>query len=114
MPPFGWAKIFFSWGIMGNLGVDIFFILSGYFLWTKEKPFSREKAVKLLREVFFYSIAIYGALAVSGAEVFSVKNLVFSLFPTMLMQYSFFTVYIVVYMLSPWLVTTGNRGGGRT
>lgn len=110
VPSFGWLKLFFCWGILGNLGVDLFFMLSGYFLCTKEEPFSGKKAFRLWAEVFFYSMAIYLALVAGGVTEFSVKGLILALFPTLLMQYSYFTVYLAIYILSPWLVKI-NRGG---
>lgn len=85
----------------GNLGTDIFVVLSGYFLINSK--FSVKKVFTLISQVFFYSVSIYAICCLTSIETFSIRNAVISLFPTTFTQYWFFTTYIVMYLLSPYL-----------
>jgi len=89
---------FLDWLVLGNLGVDIFIIISGYFLSTKE--FKIQSIKKLLAQVYFFS---YFCIAVSfllGNEV-SFLDFVRSIFPVVTVQYWFFTVYIILLIFTP-------------
>ena len=51
------SRYFFELTILGNLGVDIFVLITGYY--GLKQPFSLNRIVKFVLEVFFYSISIY-------------------------------------------------------
>ena len=89
-----------DWLYLGNLGSDIFVMISGYFLCTKER--GNQSIVKLLAQVFFYSylcLAIHFLLG-NTATVREIKR---ALFPTIYCEYWFFTAYIVTLALSPYI-----------
>ena len=94
-------KTFLQIFLLGNLGTAIFFIISGYFLMNSK--YDIRKILKLLVEVTFYSIVIYCVLCFSGVINFSYFGLIKSLFPVIFEQYWFFTVYIIIYLLSPYI-----------
>ena len=62
--------------------------------------------MQLILQVFFYSAAIYAIWVATGLSAFSLKNLIKALLPTTFTQYWFFTAYIVLFLLSPFI----NKG----
>lgn len=95
--------IFIHSGILGNLGVDIFFMISGYFLSKSQKPFKLHKALSLIFQVWLYSTSIALFLTLVFKLDIGKANLIKALFPTTFYEYSFFTVYLLIYALSPFL-----------
>lgn len=87
--------------VLGNLGVVIFVLLSGYFL--IESKFKVQRLLQLLLQVFFYSICIFLVFWGCGLEEFHVAKLIKAIFPTVFKQYWFFTAYVVLYLLFPYL-----------
>ena len=79
-----------DWFSLGYLGVDIFVMISGYYLCTKE--FKIHRIFQLLTQVWFYSIIglIVGLII---HYPLSLKNILQSIFPTIFGNYWFFTAY---------------------
>lgn len=96
-------RMFLQWGVLGNLGVDIFLLISGYCYF--EGKVKLRSYCKLLTQVWFYSIvmAIISKLAFNYS--FSLKDLLTVILPTIFEQYWFFTAYIVLLFLIPYLNT---------
>lgn len=86
---------------LGSLSVDIFVMISGYFC-IKSK-FRIEKFIKLVLQVFFYSMLFFIAFTALGITDFSVKALITSFFPAMFKKYWFFTAYLLLYALTPFI-----------
>lgn len=97
---------------LGNLGSDIFFLISGYFL-IKSK-FDAKKAIKLIFQVVFYSVCIYFFLLITGFVSFNSKQIFEVFFPTIFRKYWFFTAYIVFYILSPYINLFFNQLSRKT
>lgn len=85
----------------GALSVDIFIIITGYF--SVKSTFKVEKLIKLVLQVFFYSIVIFLSLCALGIIDFSVTDLIKYSLPTIFNRYWFFTSYILLYILSPFI-----------
>lgn len=85
--------------IGGKIGVNIFILISGYFLVDKEFKVSR--LVKLALEIFFYSSIIYLLFLITGQIEFSFEALVHNFFPILTLRYWFITPYVLIYLLSP-------------
>ena len=86
----------------GELGVNLFILISGYFL--VRGKFSIKKLILLLIEVLFYQIFIYSICYFLGIYHFtSIRSLLFIVFPTILNQYWFITAYVLLYIMSPFL-----------
>lgn len=83
------------------VGVNCFFLISGYFY--HEVTINRKKILHLWFEVEFYSVGIYALCCLYGLEKFGLKAFFLSLFPVLTKRYWFITVYIVLYLLSPYL-----------
>ncbi len=95
---------------LGFLGVDIFTIIAGYF--GVKSAFKATKLIKLILQVFFYSVVIFAVMCAAGIIEFSIKEAVKALFPAIFKKYWFFSAYILLYILSPFinkLINSLNR-----
>lgn len=91
-------------GSWGSVGVGCFFLISGYFTWNSKRPFRIKKLFLLLTEAEFYFISIYliNCYVLHGT-VFTVKSLLFSMASPVFMSYWYLTVYLILYVLTPFL-----------
>lgn len=87
--------------IGGKLGVNIYILISGYFLINSN--FKIKKLIKLILEIIFYTVLIYTILSLLGYARFDITTFVRQFFPIYKSQYWFMTYYIILYLLSPFL-----------
>lgn len=91
-----------SFYMFGELGVNLFILITGYFLVNGK--FSIKKLICLILEVdFYYIISILIGQKLGIVEINSVKEVFLMFFPTILNKYWFITAYIILYILSPYL-----------
>lgn len=86
---------------LGNLGVIIFVLTTGYFMIRKE--IQLKKIILFELQVLFYSIGIYVLLSVIGILDFNLKGFIKCFFPIITKQYWFFSVYIIFYLFIPYI-----------
>lgn len=86
-------------GLGGRLGVNIFVLISGYFLINSK--FKPKKLLSLLGQVWFYSISIYLIFLLFGGINFTWESFLCNIFPVVTIRYWFITTYIGLYILSP-------------
>jgi len=89
--------------VLGNVGVNLFILISGYFMSYSKKPFKLEKLIKICGQVLFYSIGTYLLLVFIHKETFSIFSLVKNIIPIITEQYWFATTYVILMILSPYL-----------
>lgn len=94
-------KIILQVGVLGNLGVDIFIMISGYFLC--ETKFKLSRIVKIILQVFFYSILIYFVFVCCGITQFTIKSAIKACFPILFNGYWFATAYVILCIFSPYI-----------
>lgn len=99
---FGLNKYLLEIGNLGNIGVIIFVLITGYFSIDKTE-IKLKKLVLLYLQVLFYSLGIYLVLIIVGKESFSVVQLIKCTFPITFKEYWFLSVYTLVYILSPFI-----------
>lgn len=85
----------------GKLGVNLFVLISGYFLSTSK--FSWKRIVKLELEVIFYSVVIGLAFHIFYPERESIKDLLKEFTPLRSGNYRFYTTYFVLVIFSPFI-----------
>lgn len=85
--------------IGGNLGVDIFFIISGYFLVSGQ--FKVKKLIKLDLAIIFYSVISIIIVTFALHNKQQVYTWLQAFFPLSLESYWFMTIYAAIYLLSP-------------
>lgn len=88
--------------IGGKIGVNIFVLISGYFL-ISAKSLKTSKVIKLWVQVFSYSIALFTLFIASGIEPFRLKELIKHFFPITFSQWWFASSYFVLYLVSPYI-----------
>ncbi len=88
-------------GGYGKTGINCFVLITGYFM-CKSK-ITLKKFCKLLFEVMFYNIVIWIVFLIAGYETFSIKGLVYVLFPVTSIGSNFTACYLVFYLLIPFI-----------
>lgn len=83
------------------ISVNCYILISGYYLFKFK--FSLVKLLKIITEVWTYSIFFYVAFWKLGIIEPSIKEALFAMLPILTRQYWFVTSYIGVYLLSPIL-----------
>ena len=88
----------------GNFGVDVFLLISGYFLINNTVlKISVKKILKLWGQVFFYSVAIFVFSVILGINHFSIKQFFQSIFPITTNRWWFATSYFVLFLIHPYI-----------
>ncbi|MEG1158612.1 MAG: acyltransferase family protein, partial [Christensenellaceae bacterium] len=99
---FSGQKILAQCMALGNFGTWLFLLISGYFL--VNASFSFKKLIKLMLEVFTYSIAfLLIQIGFGGLSSVSIKEIIFSVMPVAYGQYWFISAYVLMYLFLPFL-----------
>lgn len=98
---FSFNKLILQVGVLGNLGVVTFVMISGYFL--SEKSFKLTRIVKVWLQVIFYSVSIYIIFLALNIIPFSIEEAIKAAFPVLFTQYWFASTYIVFSFIAPFL-----------
>jgi surface polysaccharide O-acyltransferase-like enzyme len=88
--------------ILGKTGVNLFFLISAYYLSTRE-TFKLKPLINLWITISVFSIVILLFTLVSNIEITSFYNVMKSIFPIMFNGYWFITCYFMTYLASPIL-----------
>lgn len=88
--------------ILGKIGVNIFILISGYFL-ISNNEISVKKLLLMWIEILFYSITIYLLVVVFSKESFSIRNMVKLFFPISSKQMWFVSSYFIMYIFHPFI-----------
>jgi len=98
-------RLWYNFIIMGGkIGVDIFVLISGYFLIDDNHSiFNWKRIAKFWGQVFFYSVAITLVFAFVWKVNFSIKEIIKALFPITFTQWQFASTYFVLYLIHPFL-----------
>ena len=100
VPRFWWSAIEMG----GELGNDIFVLISGYFLiHDKGGFFNFKRVLKFWGQVFFYSIVIYCIFAIAGVSEFGVVSFLKAIFPITFESWWFASTYFVLYIIHPFI-----------
>lgn len=91
--------LLFGWG--GKTGINCFVLITGYFMCTSN--ITKKKFIKLLGEIYFYKVVIWGTFFISGYEPFSVKEFLKMLFPFFTVADNFAACFLLFYLLIPFL-----------
>lgn len=97
-------RFWFNFIIMGGkTGVNIFVLISGYFLiQSKSTKASIHKILKLWGQVFFYSAIIYVINIALGGDI-SIKQFIKAFMPMTRAAWWFASSYFVLYIIHPYL-----------
>lgn len=95
-------RLVFSWLVIGGkAGVDIFVLISGYYM-CKSK-FDLKKFLKLYGQVLFYSITFFliFKIIIHTNNDFGIYSFIKTIFPILNNKYWFITTYIYLMLLTP-------------
>lgn len=92
-------RLFVQFGYLGNLGVALFLMISGYF----RSSFRIRSLSRLLAQVWFYSVALFLVCRFCFGYAYSPEQLLQVFLPTVYNEYWFFTAYIILFLLTPFL-----------
>ena len=98
--------------IGGKIGVNVFVLISGYFLVTAPGN-KTDKLLKLWLQIFTYSAVIFIVFAAAGATSPSARDIIKAALPITFSQWSFASAYFVLYLLSPFVNKLLNALGKR-
>lgn len=87
----------------GNLGVNIFILISGYHLISSSSTTSRvSKIVKFMCHIITYSVIIYLIMILINQVELSLKTVLKALIPLTMNSWWFASTYFVLYILHPY------------
>lgn len=92
----------FSIGSWGTLAVNLFFMISAYFL-NKSNRIKLNRVLPLIIKVSFYGASVLIIANLFGVVSFSTIETVKSILGVFAFQYWFFSVYIIIYCIHPIL-----------
>lgn len=92
-------ELLFAINTIGNTGVTIFILISGYF---GIHP-TISKFIKMMSIIWFYSILSYLISIFYLGESITLQGLKVTLFPVLCRKYWFITCYIIIFCFSPFL-----------
>lgn len=81
--------------------VNIYIMLSGYFM--VKSQFRLQKLVTLWMETVFYGLVLRSVFMIAGAKPLSITSLISCFFPILTGRYWFLTIYVGMYLVSPFL-----------
>lgn len=88
----------------GHIGVNIFVLISGYFLITSSGKFLNfKKILRFWGQIFFYSISIFVIFSLLHVHDYGVKTFIKSVFPITFSSWWFASTYFVLYIIHPFL-----------
>ena len=88
----------------GNFGVDVFVLISGYFLISDyDLNIEPKKVAKLWCQIFFYSVMLLFVSILIGSTNISFKNIIKAVFPITFSRWWFASTYFVMYLIHPYL-----------
>lgn len=98
----------------GQIGVDLFVMISGYFLSAKERSISSMvmKDIKLWFKVFYYSIIMLLIVILISPSSITKETLLAGIFPITFNGYWFITSFFILMLIVPMInhfILTANR-----
>jgi len=81
--------------------VNVYILISGYVL--AESTFKYKRLVDIVLQVSAISVGFYALMLLCGEISFSIKGLVYAVFPILTSQYWFVSVYVGLYILVPFI-----------
>ena len=94
------------WGMWGKTGINVFILVSGFFMCTSSLTIRRY--CKVLFEYFFYSIVIYLIMLLAGYETFGLNklfDLLFGIFRYANGSGNFVYSFLIFYLFIPFINT---------
>lgn len=111
--PLSLNKYILEISTLGNLGTNIFILISGYYQ-VEDKTLNIKKLIKLYINVLFYSLGIYILTIILKKEPFNIYNLIKYTAPITTKTYWFASAYTILYIFHPYINTILNTQDKKT
>lgn len=92
-------RLFVQFGYLGNLGVALFLLISGYF----HSSFRTKMLSQLLGQIWFYSLSLFLLCRFAFDYPYTTDMLWQVFLPVIYDEYWFFSAYISLFLLSPFI-----------
>lgn len=99
----GFNRLLLEITTLGNIGVIIFVLITGYFGIESKKVFRFKKLYLLLTQILSYSLIILILFLIFNGDFVSTKMIIKSIFPISFEIYGFLSVYIILYIFTPFI-----------
>lgn len=100
--PLSGSSIFLLlFGAWGKIGINCFVLITGYFMCKSH--ITMKKFCKLLLQVYFYRIVIYGIFILTGYETVSFSGLAKVILPITSISTNFTSCYLIFFLCIPFL-----------
>lgn len=96
-------RIYTQSTVLGPLGVNLFVLISGYFMSSSQSGINFKKIAKLWGKLFFYSFGIYLIFLFAGKASFDTMSVIKNMLPIIYEQWWFASTYVVLMVLSPYI-----------
>lgn len=90
----------YVFGLLGKAGVDLFALITGYFMYSKKIKGNR--FFRVLIDVDFYGWLTLIVLLILGISL-SLKNIISFIFPVLFSLRWYATAYLILYLLLPYI-----------
>ncbi len=88
----------------GKIGVNIFVLISGYFLITSRGGlFDFKRILKFWGQIIFYSLSIFALFSLFHVQHYGIKTAIKTVFPITFSSWWFASTYFVLYLIHPFL-----------
>lgn len=91
----------YVFGMWGKTGINCFILITGYFM--SKSNITVRKFLKLILEVEFYKVLIYGIFLLSGYEDFTIKGFLKALIPITSVSRGFTSCFLLFFLCIPFL-----------
>lgn len=101
--PLGINRFILEFLSMGQVGVIIFMLISGYFMGSSKRGLQLSKIFRIWLQVLFYSVAFLLIFCLFNHEHLSLNAILKTFMPITFKTYWFITAYMVIYIFHPWI-----------
>lgn len=98
--PYCWYLFLFMWG---KVGVNVFVLISGYYLIDASEYVDIHKTMKIIGQVLFYSISISCVRLLLGESEINLSFIKDTFFPITYSLWWFASAYFVLYIVHPYI-----------
>lgn len=95
-------KIAYFFESASIIAVNLFIIITGYFLISNSKP-KLSKAIGIILLAYFYGVILYIASIILNINEFSIIELLKQMNPLLKGNYWFIIMYVILYIISPFI-----------
>lgn len=106
----------YLFGMWGKTGINCFVMITGYFMYKSH--ISLRKFMKLLFEIYFYSLIITGTFLLTGYAHPSFSTVFYALVPIQSWGVNYVSWFVVLYFIASYIrlygfpIKISNRNGG--